>query len=284
MTEEVKLELAPEPQAEEVKDAAVDSPAVQADAPAPNPVEAQALEQGWRPKEEWVASGGDPDEWKPAKLFLKDGELYKSLHSIKREQRQTQAALEALKGHHKMVYEKAYTQAIQDLRMAKRQAIREGDIETLEKVEDKMDQLKEEYARDTTQLRAAEAQAQQVGSAPVEFQAFLDRNPWYTSDKALKVTADGIGLDYLGSGGSRDGLLSHVEKEIKRMFPEKFGASRKAAPNAVAPVTKSAAPRRERIDADLSESERQVMNTFVNMGVMTKEQYISELKGKKANG
>ena len=92
MTEEVKIEVVPEVKAdEEVKEVVV----VEA-----NPVEVEATEQGWVPKEEWEASGRPPDEWRAAKEFVERGELYKTIHSLKRSERQTATRLDALQKHH----------------------------------------------------------------------------------------------------------------------------------------------------------------------------------------
>lgn len=237
-----------------------------------NPVEEQAREQGWVSKEEWVESGRDESEWRPAKEFVERGELYKSIHTTKRELKQTQAALDALARHHKMVYEKAYNQALQDLRTQKRMAIREGDLEQLEVVEEQIEKLREDHAEEKRQLEAQ--QNAQVGPPP-EFQDFLNRNPWYLADKALKDEADAIGFIYLNNGGDKTTLLPHVEKEMRKKFPEKFGVKR-AAPNAVAAVNRTG--KKPADSFELSEDERRVMRTFVDNGVMTEAEYVKELK------
>ncbi len=74
-----------------------------------------------------------------------------------------------------------------------------------------------------------------------------------------------------------------MEKEIKKKYPDETGV-RKAAPNPVSRVDKGNT-NRSRSGADsfqMTEQETQMMKTFVRDGVMTKEQYIAELK--KMNG
>lgn len=238
-----------------------------------SPVEQQAMEQGWLPKEEWVASGRDETEHRSAKEFVERGDLYKSIHTTKRELKQTQAALDALQRHHKYVFEKAHEQAIRDLRAEKRLAIRNEDFERVEEIETEIDNMKDQHQKEVQQI-----QSQTTSPAmPAELVSFMDRNQWYNTDKSLRDEADAIGFVYLNNGGTRDGLLSHVEKEIKRKFPEKFGVKR-AAPSAVAGVDRTGKKSAPKDDFALSSEERAIMMTFVDKGIMSEADYIKELK------
>lgn len=240
-----------------------------------DPVVEQAMEQGWVPLEDWKAAGRDEAEWRPAKEFVERGELYKSIHTTKKELKQTQAALTALQRHHQFVFEKAYTQALRDLRAEKRLAMREGDFERLEEIETEIEQLTDNHVQERQALAATQAAAQ-AQHIP-EFEMFTQRNPWYLSDKQLRDEADAIGFIYLNNGGDKSTLLQHVEKEVKRKFPEKFGVKR-AAPNAVAAVSRGGRSTSKAMDIDLSDDERRVMKTFVDMGIMSEADYIKELK------
>ncbi len=238
-----------------------------------SPVAQQAMEQGWLPKDEWIAAGRDPEEHRSAKEFVERGELYKSIHSTKRELKQTQATLDALQRHHRYVFEKAHQQAIRDLRAEKRLAIRNDDIDRLEEIETEIEQLQDQHVKE---VAVVQAQTQAAQPAP-EFQNFVDRNPWYLTEKALRDEADAAGFIYLNNGGDRTQLFSHVEKEMRRKFPDKFGVKR-AAPNAVAGVDRSGKKAPSKDDFPMSSEEKQIMMTFVNQGIMTEAEYIKELK------
>jgi hypothetical protein len=114
----------------------------------PSDVELQAMDQGWVSKEEWEESGRDPNEWRPAKEFVERGELYKSLHQTKRDLKQTQAALTSLQQHHQYVFEKAHAKALDDLKREKRAAVREEEHELAEQIDEEIDRLKEEHAKE----------------------------------------------------------------------------------------------------------------------------------------
>lgn len=240
-----------------------------------SPMEQEAMEKGWRPKDDWVANGGDVDEWKPAKLFIKDGELYRALSTNKRELRQTQAALTALQRHHQYVFEKAHQQAIKDLKMEKRLAIREGDTEKLEAVEEQIEEVTDTYQKE----RANMVQVTSAPAMPPEFEEFIERNPWYVENGQLKREADKEGWSYLNDGGDRTKLLNHIEKFMKQKFPEKFGI-KKAAPSPTVAADRTLKGSRV-AEIELDELEQQIMKNLVDSGTMTKAEYIKELKRAK---
>lgn len=248
-------------------------PSTTVETPVVSPVENQAREQGWVSKEEWVAGGGESDDWKSAREFVRTGELYSSLHSQKRELKQTQAALTLLQRHHNMVFEKAHKQALDDLKMERRLALREGDVELLENVEGRIEEAQTEHQEARQVMAQTQAATQSINSG--EFDAFVSRNQWYVSDQDLRDEADAIGFVYLNKGGTKENLLRHVEQKIKQKFPEKF-PTRRAAPNAVATPNKGVG--RKSNDLELTENETEAMRTFVKLGVMTEAQYKADLK------
>lgn len=265
MTEEVKVEA-------KVEEPVVE--AVEPSVPELSPVEQQASEQGWVPLEQWKESGRDEKEWRPAKEFVDRGELYKSIHSTKRELKQTQAQLTALQRHHQMVFEKAHQQALRDLRAEKRLAIRQEDFERLEEIETEIENLQDTHQKERVQF------AQQVATTPVvpEFEAFVSRNQWYVTDKTLRDEADAIGFIYLNNQGPKDGLFAHVEKEMKRKFPEKFGVKRVApAPVSAANKTTKKGPQAISMD-DVPEHMKPVIRNFVESTGMSEADYIKQLK------
>lgn len=246
------------------------APAIEAD-----PVVERALEQGWLPKEEFVKAGRDESEWRPAKEFVERGELYKSIHSTKRELKQTQAALTALQRHHQYVFEKAKLQAIDELKKERRQAIRSEDPERVEEIEEAIEQHKQELVEAKQQV----AQATQQLGPPPEFVEWKDKNVWYDTDEEMREFADAAGLIYINKNprAAPQEVLKHIETKMRKQFPEKFGI-RKAAPSAVAAVNRTSKSSKSVDTIELTEQERRVMKTFVDNGVMTEAEYIKELK------
>ena len=270
MTEELKTEEVKEVVTEEVK--GVEQEVVA------SPTEIKATEQGWVPKEEWVAGGGNPDEWRTAKEFVDRGELYQTIHSTKRDLKQTQAALSALQRHHQFVFEKAQKEALEELKREKRLAIRDEDFARLEAVEEEIEKTQEKQALERQTL-VQEQQASQINPHPA-FISWAQRNNWYTQNQEMREEADAFGLVYMqrNPGVPPQDVLQYVESRIKKSYPEKFQA-RRAAPNAVAAVNKTNSPSRQTVDNfEMTETEQEIMKTMVDSGVMTKEKYIAELK------
>jgi hypothetical protein len=138
-----------------------------------------------------------------------------------------------------------------------------------------------EVLAETHQKEKETIQAQQQVAQPnQEFQAFVDRNPWYVSEPNLKHEADFEGFKFLNSGGAADKLLQHVEQAMREKYPQKFGIKR-AAPNPAGAVDRTAR-RGTTKEFELDEMETQMMTSLVNSGEMTKAEYVASLK--KAKG
>ena len=242
----------------------------------PSPTEVSARTQGWVTKEEWEASGRPVDDWRPAKEFVDRGELFKSIHSTKRELKQTQQALDALQRHHQYVFEKAHAQALKDLKDERRLALRNEDLDRVEAIEDEIEARNQQFQKERPVPVPVVA-----SGPPVEFTNWVSANSWYESDADLRDFADAAGLVYVNKHPEARNnpmvVLQHVEKEIRQKFPEKFGTVKKAAPNAVASVDRQAA-RAKGSDIQLDEMEMDIMRTFVRSGIMTEAEYKAELK------
>ena len=243
---------------------------------APDPVEVEAMEQGWLPKDQWVEAGKNPDEHRSAKEFKERGELFKTIHQNKRELQKTQQALTTLQRHHQFVFEKAHQQALADLKREKRQAMKDEDLGKVAELDEAIEARQEQFAEEKAQL----APAVQPAAVPQEFTDWVGRNDWYERDEDLREFADATGIVYAGKnpGLAPSAVLRHVEEKVRKQFPEKFG-QRRAAPSAVVGVDKTNGARKPKeATFELDEDERAMMKTFVRTGALTEEQYIADLK------
>lgn len=243
-----------------------------------SPIEVTATEQGWMPKDAWEAEGKDPAEWRPAKEFVDRGELFKTIHSNKRELKQTQAALSALQRHYSFVFERAHKQAIDDLRKEKRQAIRAEDLEKAEAIDQEIEEKQETFAKEKAELTQQQTTAQ-VGPPP-EFVQWQEVNQWYNADEDMRAFADGTGMSYMAKnpGIPPVEVLKHIDRKMRQQFPNKFGI-KKTAPNPTSVSDKT----RNRVskgddEVVLNDMEREIMKTLVESGTLTEAQYKADLK------
>lgn len=234
-------------------------------------VEEKAAEQGWVPQDQWE---GDPEQWRPAKEFLDRGELFKKIEDQNRTIKEFKRALEDLKGHHAKTREVEYRRALDTLKAQKMQALEEGDAQSVIKIDDQIDLVKDEQRR-----LAAQAQEPAVPELNPEFVEWIDRNKWYERDENMKIFADALGQKLAAAGRGPSAVLAEVERQIREEFPHKFKNPNRDKPGS---VEGSATKGGKGSDSfTLTDDERRVMQRFVRTGVMTEKEYIAELKRTK---
>lgn len=243
--------------------------------PEPQPerpeVEVKALEMGWRPKEEF---DGDESEFIDAQEFVRRKPLFDKIDTVGRELRETRKALKALQTHHSKVREVEYQRAMEELREQKKEALREGD-------EDKLVMIDEQIADAKASEKMAQFEAKQQASQPHPgFVQWVERNKWYAQDGELRSAADQIGVAYAAANPDLhpDEVLKYLEGRIKKLYPEKFQNPNKSRPSVVEGGSKVSGGTKKEDSFDLTEEERKAMNTFVRQNIMTKEEYIAEIK------
>ena len=249
MSEETKVEVVEEKQEQVVE---------------PTPTEAKASEQGWMPKERWEAEGRDPEEWRPAKEFVDRGELFKSIHNIKRELKQEQARTTALQKHHQYVFEKAHKQALDDLKKEKRQAMKAEDLDKVAELDDEIEAKQEKFVTEKAEL-VAQVQATQTPVVP-EFEQWKETNTWYGADEELSEFAEATAFVYMKKNPGYDPtkVLKHIEDKVRKQFPDKFGI-RKAAPNPTVAADKTGVRKPKADDIELDVMEKEMMKNLVSL-------------------
>ena len=236
-----------------------------------DPIEAEAREQGWKPKEEYE---GDPNKWRPAKDFVERGELFGKIDHMGKELKETRKALKMLQEHHTKVKETEYVRAVNELKALQKRHLEEGNSDGYLETSELLTDLK------------AEQKAREVVSAsaptPVDprFVEWVGANKWYEKDPEMREYADVVGNGYAqrNPGLDPEDVLVYVSKQVKKQFSEKFINPNRNKPSAVEGASTGAA---NKSSFELTEDERKVMNTFVRSGVMSKEEYIAQVKQMK---
>ena len=230
--------------------------------------EDQAREQGWKPKEEYQ---GDPSKWRPAKEFVDRGELFSKIDTMGKELKETKKALAMLQEHHSKVREVEYSKALTELKTLQKKHLEEGNSDGyLETTELLTDLKAEQKAREVVK----EVTPQQQDP---RFLNWVDENRWYQKDDEMRQFADSIGMGYAQTHPNQDPeeVLRYVTKQVKERFRDKFINPNRNKPSAVGTSDTNT---ESRGSFQLTEDERRVMNTFIRAGVMTKDEYIAEIK------
>lgn len=240
------------------------------DTPQLSEIEQRAIEQGWRPKEQFE---GDPTAFIDAPEFVRRGELFSKIEHQSKELKAVKAALDALKSHHSRVKEVEYNRALKTLDEARKQALVDGETERFFALEEKIEEVKAEKAEYDDNLKSVDTTP--VRDINPEFTAWVDKNSWYESSKPMRAYADKLGIELAQEGHSPSEVLKLVEREIKKEFAHKFQNQKATRPQAVEASGRSGT---KPDSFAMSEDERKIMRRFVQTGVMTEAEYIADLK------
>jgi hypothetical protein len=225
-----------------------------------SPVEQQAIELGWQPKEQFESDPkNEGKRWRSADDFMDRKPLFDKIDSQGKELKQLKQAVSSLADNYKKADELAYKRAIADLKAQKVQALEEGNHAAVVEIDDKISELK-------TQPQPTQAQITQ------EFLDWVDKNEWYKTDKEMRSIADGIGLS-LAKEMTPAEVFVELPKRMQKIFPEKFGKSR------VPPAPEGGSARKPNgkdAEALLSPMESRIMTTIVNTGAITKDEYLKQ--------
>ena len=155
----------------------------------------EAKRQGWVPQEEFR---GRENDWVDAETFVKRGReilpiVRKNNEKLLKELKEAKAAAEEAKTvakefqkFQKEQYErkeKELVAQIEQLRIARREAISSGDGERVDELEQTQDLLKEELQQTRAAANAPTSQPQQENKPDPALQAWLEKNDWFGNDR-----------------------------------------------------------------------------------------------------
>lgn len=238
----------------------------------PSPVEVQAMESGWVPKDKYT---GEEHKWVDAGEFLRRGELFKKIEDQSKQLKDVRSALNEMKKLHSQVREVEYQRALDALKAQKKTALLEGDADAVIAADERIDLVKEQV-RQFQNEPAANVQAESGAEHP-EFVAWTEQNSWYKSSTPMKAFADALGQDLARAGNSPSEVLRKVAAEVRKEFPHKFRNPNQEKPGAVESGGTSGSSKGTKFQ--LTDDERRIGNNFVRTGAFDNiDQYIAELK------
>lgn len=238
----------------------------------PTPVELQAMEAGWVPKDKY---SGEEHKWVDAGEFLRRGELFKKIEDQSRQLKDVRSALNEMKKLHSQVREVEYQRALDALKAQKKAALLDGDADAVIAADERIDLVKEQVRQ--FQNEPAASVQEESGAQHPEFVAWTEQNSWYKSSAPMKAFADALGQDLARAGNSPSEVLRKVAAEVRKEFPNRFRNPNQDKPGAVESGGNSGASRAPKFQ--LTDDERRVGNTFVRQGVFKSlDEYAAEIK------
>lgn len=243
--------------------------------PQQDPIVAKAMEMGWRPQEEWQ---GDPEDFVDAKEFVQRQPLFDKISGLNKSLKRLEGAFEALKLHHSRVKETEYNRALEQLKLARRQALRDGETEQALALEDKMDEIEAQKKEFEESLPDTPAASNEPHPAFVEWRK---SNSWYQQDEAMTAFADELGVSLHKRGFSPEKVMETITKEVRAKFAYKFKNPKREAPSNVESGTRKSGGGSKKLDTSGMPAEHlRIMKTLVASGAISEEEYLEQY-GKK---
>lgn len=212
-------------------EAAVSSP------PAERDYEAEARQQGWKPKEEF---SGNPDDWRDAKTFVDYGDI------AKRVEKRFETRLQKMERTHEHTVrelQRQHADEIGRLTATRREAIKAGDVDKVEQIDQKIDDLKASKPE-------AETSEPKKGSRPKAdspehkalVKSFISDNPWFVAEPEMGEYAEKFSQrnaeanDGISFEDNAEATVAAVRKKFPDYFKDQPEQEGKAAANGHAAV------------------------------------------------
>lgn len=227
----------------------------------------EAISMGWRPKEEYE---GPEEDWIDAAEFVGRAPLYNNLNKQKKRIKRLEKAINELAEHNRRIAVATKEQHLDDLKQARREAMKEDDFDAIEKIDEEIQKTS------STEVPA---------SIDPVFQDWLDDNEWYIDDPDMAAIANshGMRLKQLSPDTPAEEILNKVTEYIKKKFPDNFGVPKET--KKVMPNGGDSPPRRStKSTYQPTPEERKMAREFVELGVFDSEQeYYKQLKATNRN-
>ncbi len=239
---------------------------------APRDYEAEARRHNWTSREEWDASGGDPDKWVDAETFVRRAdEIMPLMRAQNKDLRHTVSKLERQVKKLTKMEQNAYENALNDLKAKQLEAFETGDRAAFEAANQQADEMRQKLAAPNTH-----------GEDPAEIiDDFYDTNPWYLKgalasaselEASARVYADRLADKWIRAGIPDEiapsEFYSRLEREVNARFPSLRQAPARAKPQSdVAGNTRPAPRSGAKTGANLPPEAKATAERYVRMNV-----------------
>lgn len=248
-------------------------------------VEELATQLGWR------ADHQGEDKVDAATYILRSREIQDTMRDhnkdLKNQLSTVQSSIEALKVHNEKVYRadvRRMENEIAELKKQKRDAVELADVDKVDEIDQKIEGIQQDIK---------DNEVQETPSANPVYDEWVKDNDWYLTNDEMAAYADNVAQQYAGAPLER--VYNLVRQRVAEVWPEKFEAPAKpelpadsvppkeekkdppqGPPSPVESGSKRA-PAATFTKADLTQDQLQIMRQFVGSGIMTEEQYISDI-------
>ena len=252
----------------------------------------EAETQGWVPKERFR---GNEADWVDADMFVKRGReilpilrknnenLVRDLNHTKEQLKEFREAAEEFKKFQKDSYERKvqdYEARLTQLRESKAQAISDGDGQKANALDEQLDATKEEIKEAKQAVRDVDKPSATPTPQGIEptLQVWLDKNPWFGTDRRLTAVANGIGeslrLEFPTLKG--EAFLDKLDEVLTEELPSRFKKKTNGSPVESGSGKQPRGSSNARSYDNLPAEAKAACDKFVKQKLMTREDYVRE--------
>lgn len=246
--------------------------------------ELEASRKGWIPKHKYSGPEGN---WKDAATFLADGKkfngrLQDEIAGLKRDLSEFKGTAKQFADFQQRQIEARDTQIsdlVRDLKRQQREAIRDGNDEAADAIDDRIEILNDERATVKQQIeKTKQAPNSKSPSTVIDdegntsdpvVRAWIDNgNQWFNDSKPMRDYCFALANEAIAAGETRRGLpfLELMREKMEEAFPMKFAA--KGDPTARGNMNESGGSGggRSHTAADLPDEDRELMKLGIRQG------------------
>ena len=240
-----------------------------------NPVDYEAIArtEGWKSKEE-LGETFDPARHVGAEEYVKRKPLFDTIRQQSKAIKELKKTVDSVVHFSKQNAELEVKRAIDALNTQKREAIGNGDVETVERI-DKSIKIHEENA----------SKIDNKPSVPPEVIAWTEKNKWFDEDIEMQDFATAYCASYAkrNPNESAEIALKATENAVKKAFPDSkyFAPTRRSAASPVETRTGegSTTSGTKYSMSRLNEDQRRTYDAYVKKSkLMTHDQYFAKLE------
>ncbi len=187
----------------------------------------RAKKYGHLSKDEWVAQGRKPEEWKSPEEFDKTGKVIEQLYTLKKKVDQRDREIQALVDYQQRTSQREYERAKQDLESRLAASKDDMDMEGVS-----------HYTKELTRLQNNEEQSQAHQLLQAQQQAqqqFLERNQHWFNDRNPDLKERAIEIDNelksIYPNATYEELAKKIETRMQYEHPERILGQSKVRPN-----------------------------------------------------
>jgi hypothetical protein len=191
-----------------------------------------ARSQGWMPEEEWKEAGRDAEEWKPAKAFLKDGEVRNDLRKMKRALKREQKRTDALLKERDVIHKSSYEAGRQSILSRRDKAIKDENLEEVVRTGDELAELEKQAAASKDLKTEGEKKEYEISNEEkLLLKQWGVENQWYINDSELQQFVHQVASQYMEENDESTVIeaFEYAGTQARAAYPQRVRGAKKSS-------------------------------------------------------